>query len=120
MSACQQAKDLALGISDHGRAGPPTPAARHHADYLKNPDRPMRRIIFIMKMWIQLEGHDQDDEYPDDATYEVLTGGVLKVASGNDIHLYSPAYWQEVTIDTRPATQHDEQAQRLDEDLKWQ
>jgi hypothetical protein len=33
--------------------------------------------------------------------YEVLTGGVLKVSSGNDIHLYSPAYWQEVTIDTR-------------------
>ena len=72
-----------------------------------------------MKMWIQLEGHDEDDEYPDDTTYEVLTGGVLKVNSGNDIHLYSPAYWQEVTIDTRPAAQRDEQAQRLDEDLKW-
>ena len=51
-----------------------------------------------MKMWIQIEGHDEDDEYPDDATYEVLTGGVLKVTSGNDIHLYSPAHWQEVDL----------------------
>ncbi len=24
-----------------------------------------------------------------------LTKGVLTVTSGNDIHLYSPAYWQE-------------------------
>ncbi|WP_230981471.1 hypothetical protein [Mycobacterium malmoense] len=71
-------------------------------------------------MWIQLEGHDEDDEYPDDATYEVLTGGVLKIVSGNDIHLYSPVYWQEVTIDTRPAVQRDEQAQPLDDELKWQ
>jgi hypothetical protein len=95
-------------------------ASRHRASSLKNPDRPMERIIFIMKMWIQIEDHDEDDEYPDDATYEVLTGGVLKVSSGNDIHLYSPAYWQEVTIDSRPAAQRDKQAQRLDEDLKWQ
>jgi hypothetical protein len=80
----------------------------------------MRRTIFTMKMWIQIEGHDEDAEYPDDATYEVLTGGVLKVSSGNDVHLYSPAYWQQVIIDTRPAAQRDEQAQQLDEDLKWQ
>jgi len=73
-----------------------------------------------MKMWIQIEGHDEGDEYPDDATYEVLTGGVLEVSSGNDIHLYSPAYWQEVTIDTRSAAQRDKQAQQFDEDLKWQ
>lgn len=73
-----------------------------------------------MKMWVQLEGHDEDDEYPDDATYEVLTGGVLKVNSGNDIHLYGPAYWQEVTIDTRPAAAHDVQAERLDDELNWQ
>jgi hypothetical protein len=73
-----------------------------------------------MKMWIQIEDHDEDDEYPDDATYEILTGGVLKVSSGNDIYLYSPGYWQEVTIDTRPAAQRDEQTQQLDEDLKWQ
>jgi hypothetical protein len=80
----------------------------------------MQRIIFIMKMWIQIEDRDEDDEYPDDASYEVLAGGVLKVSSGTDIHLYSPAYWQEVTIDTRPVAQRDQQAQRLDEDLKWQ
>ena len=29
---------------------------------------------------------------PDAATYEILTGGVLKVTSGNDIHLYSPGH----------------------------
>jgi hypothetical protein len=73
-----------------------------------------------MKMWIQLQDHAEDDEYSDDATYEVLTSGVLKVVSGNDIHLYSPAYWQEVTIDTRSADQRDNQGQQLDEDLKWQ
>ncbi len=73
-----------------------------------------------MKMWIQMDGHDDDDEYPDGATYEVLTGGVLKVSSGKDIHLYSPAYWQQVTIDTRPAGDRDERAQPLDEDLRWQ
>jgi hypothetical protein len=73
-----------------------------------------------MKMWIQIEDHDEDDEYPDDASYEVLTGGVLKVSSGNDIHLYSPAYWQEVTIDTRPATQRAGQAEQFDDDVEWQ
>ncbi len=73
-----------------------------------------------MKMWIQIEGHDQDAEYPDDATYEVLMGGVLEVTSGNDIHLYSPGYWQEVTIDTRSAVERDKQVQEWDEDLKWQ
>ncbi|ORW31084.1 hypothetical protein AWB91_17215 [Mycobacterium paraense] len=73
-----------------------------------------------MKMWIQIDGHDDDDEYPDGATYEVLDGGVLKVSSGKDIHLYSPAYWQEVTIDTRPAGEQGEPAQPLDEDLRWQ
>jgi hypothetical protein len=73
-----------------------------------------------VKMWIQIFGHDEDDEYSDDATYEILTGGVLKVMSGNDIHLYSPTRWQEVMIDTRAAVQRDKQAQQLDEDLKWQ
>ncbi|MGA9674203.1 MAG: hypothetical protein WBR28_02790 [Mycobacterium sp.] len=73
-----------------------------------------------MKMWVQIKGRDEDDEYSDAATYEILTGGVLKVTSGNDIHLYSPAHWQEVMIDTRPAVQRDKQAQQLDEDLKWQ
>ena len=69
-----------------------------------------------MKMWIQIKEHDEDDQYSDDATYEVLTSGVLKVTSGNDIHLYSPAYWQEVTIDTRSADQRDKQVPQLDED----
>lgn len=73
-----------------------------------------------MKMWIQIQDQDEDDEFPDDATYDILTSGVLKVISGNDIHLYSPAYWQEVTIDTRSADERDKQAQQLDEDLKWQ
>ena len=60
-----------------------------------------------MKMRIQVQGHDEDDEYPDSASYEILTGGVLKVSSGNDIHLYSPAHWQEVMIDTRPADERE-------------
>ena len=72
-----------------------------------------------MKMWIQIRDRDDDAEFPDGASYEVLTGGVLKVLSGNDIHLYSPSYWQEVTIDTRPPDQRDE-AQDLDDDLRWQ
>lgn len=73
-----------------------------------------------MKMWTQIKGHDEDDEYSDDATCEILTGGVLKVMSSNDIHLYTPTRWQEVMIDTRAAVQRDTQAQQLDEDLKWQ
>ncbi len=73
-----------------------------------------------MQMWIEIQGRDEDDEYSDAATYEILAGGVLKVTSGDDIHLYSPAHWQEVTIDTRPAGQRAKQAQLLDEDLKWQ
>ncbi len=73
-----------------------------------------------MKMWIQVQGHDEDDEYSDAATYEILTGGVLKVTSGDDIHLYSPAHWQEVLIDTRRANERDMQVQQVDEDLKWQ
>lgn len=73
-----------------------------------------------MKMWIQIDGQDEDAEYPDGTTYEVLRGGVLKICSGKDIHLYSPAYWQEVTIDTAPAAEQDERAHQLDEDLRWQ
>jgi hypothetical protein len=94
-------------------------AARHRGDGLNNPIG-RRRIIFSMKMWIQIAGQNEDDAYPDGAIYELLTGGVLKVSSGNDIHLYSPAHWQEVTIDTRPAGEQDERAQPLDEDLRWQ
>ena len=73
-----------------------------------------------MKMWIRVKGRDEDEEFSDNATYQVLASGVLRVNSGNDIHLYSPAYWQEVTIDTRSADQRDEEVQHLDEDLKWQ
>jgi hypothetical protein len=73
-----------------------------------------------MKMWIQINDQDEDDEYSDAAAYEILTGGVLKVTSGDDIHLYSPAYWQRVMVDTRPAVQRDRQVQQLNEDLKWQ
>ena len=70
--------------------------------------------------WIQIQDHDEDDQFSDDATYEVLASGVLMVTSGNDIRLYSPVYWQEVTIDTRPADQREKQSQQVDEDLKWQ
>lgn len=73
-----------------------------------------------MQMWIQLKDHDESDHFSDDATYEVLTSGVLKVLSGSDIRLYSPAYWQEVTIDARPSDQREKQLQEVDEDLKWQ
>jgi len=73
-----------------------------------------------MKMWVQIQGHDEDDEYPDNATYEILAGGVLKVTSGSEIHFYSPAHWQELLIDTRPAAERDERVQEMDTDLKWQ
>ena len=42
---------------------------------------------------------------------EVLASGVLTVTSGSDIRLYSPAYWQEVTVDTRSADQREKKAQ---------
>ena len=74
----------------------------------------------VMRMWIQIKDHDEDDQFSDDATYEVHTSGVLMVTSGTDIRLYSPAYWQEVTIDTRSADLREQQAQAVDEDLKWQ
>lgn len=73
-----------------------------------------------MKMWIQINGRDDDVEFPDGVDYEVLAGGVLKVTSGNDIRLYSPAHWQEVMIDARPAVQRDKQLPPLDDDVKWQ
>lgn len=73
-----------------------------------------------MKLWIQTTGRDEDEEFPDGATYDVLPGGVLQVLSGNDIHLYSPACWQRVTVDTRRADERDEHARPVDEDVKWQ
>lgn len=73
-----------------------------------------------MKMWIQINGRDEDVEFPDGVSYEVLAGGVLKISSGNDIRLYSPAHWQEVMIDTRATVQRDKQAMPLDDDIKWQ
>lgn len=71
-----------------------------------------------MKMWIQVSGQEVDEEFSDNATYQVLPSGVLRVNSGEDIHLYSPSYWQEVTIDTRSADQRDQT--QLDADLSWQ
>jgi len=70
-------------------------------------------------MWIQLSGQESDEEFSDNATYQVLPSGVLRVNSGEDIHLYSPAYWQEVTIDTRAADQRDTYT-HMDADLSWQ
>ncbi len=71
-----------------------------------------------MKMWIQVSGQEADEEFSDNATYQVLPSGVLRVNSGDDIHLYSPSYWQEVTIDTRSADQREKH--QLDADLSWQ
>jgi hypothetical protein len=73
-----------------------------------------------MQMWIQIKDHDEDDQFSDDASYEVHPSGVLMITSGNDIRLYSPAYWQEVTIDTRSADEREKQAQAMGDDLKWQ
>lgn len=73
-----------------------------------------------MQMWIQIQDRDEDDHFSEGAAYEVLASGVLKITSGSDIRLYSPVYWQEVTIDTRTADQRDKQVQQVDEDLKWQ
>lgn len=73
-----------------------------------------------MKMWIQIQDHDEDVQFSDDATYDVLAGGVLKVTCGDDVRLYGPGYWQEVTIDTRSADEREKGAQEVDDDLKWQ
>ncbi len=73
-----------------------------------------------MQMWIQIKDHEEDDEYSDGAAYEIHPSGVLIVTSGTDIHLYSPAHWQEVTIDTRSADQRQKQGQAVDDDTKWQ
>ncbi len=72
-----------------------------------------------MQMWIQLRDRDEDEHFSD-AAHELHPSGVLEVASGGDIRLYSPAYWQAVTIDTRSADQREKSAQEVDDDLKWQ
>jgi hypothetical protein len=73
-----------------------------------------------MEMWIQLKGRDGDVRFSDDATYEIHQSGALVVTNGTDIRLYSPTYWQEVTIDTRSADQRLNEAPDVDDDLKWQ
>lgn len=73
-----------------------------------------------MQMWIQLQGHEEDEQFSDSATYELHPSGVLEVTSGSDVRLYSPAYWQAVTIDTRPADEREKSAKPVDDDLKWQ
>ena len=73
-----------------------------------------------MQMWIQLKDHDDDISFPDGTTYQVHASGVLRVNSGKDIHLYSPSYWQEVTIDTQSANQRGQHYEELDDDLDWQ
>lgn len=72
-----------------------------------------------MQMWIQLKDQDEDAQFSD-AAYELHPSGVLEVTSGSDIRLYSPAYWQAITIDTRPADQRETTAQEVQDDLKWQ
>jgi hypothetical protein len=44
-----------------------------------------------MEMWLQLRDRDDGVHFSDDVTYEVHASGVLEIASGTDIHLYSPA-----------------------------
>lgn len=73
-----------------------------------------------MQMWIQLKDRDEDEQFSDAAAYELHPSGVLEVTSGSDIRLYSPAYWQAVTIDTRPPEQREKAAHEVDDDLKWQ
>lgn len=72
-----------------------------------------------MKMWIQIQGRDDDDEFPDDAEYDILDGGVLKVLSGSTVHLFSPTHWQHVLIDTGAEDQREE-AVPPPEDIRWQ
>ncbi len=72
-----------------------------------------------MQLFIQLKDRDEDVEFRDGATYQVYDSGVLRVNSGSDIHLYSPAYWQEVIVDTR-AQRKSEDAVEVDDDLNWQ
>jgi hypothetical protein len=73
-----------------------------------------------MQMWIQIKDRDEDEQLSDDATYEIHASGALVVTRGSDIRLYSPTYWQQVTIDTRAADQREEQEQDVDGDLRWQ
>ncbi|MGB5150603.1 MAG: hypothetical protein WBN99_11715 [Mycobacterium sp.] len=73
-----------------------------------------------MQMWIQLPDHDEDEQFSDGAAYKLHPSGVLEVTSGSDVRLYSPAYWQTVTIDTRPADQREKSAPAVSDDLKWQ
>lgn len=72
-----------------------------------------------MRMWVQVRGHDEDVEFSGAATYQLHGSGVLRIDAGNDIHLYSPSYWEEVVIDTRCPDQH-ELFQEVDTDLQWQ
>ncbi len=73
-----------------------------------------------MKLWIQVVGEDEDREFSDSASYQVLASGVLRINSGKDIHLFSPAYWQEATIDTRSADQREGQVDTYEGDHEWQ
>lgn len=70
-----------------------------------------------MRMWIQIQGQDDDDEFPDDAEYDILEGGVLKVSSGNTVHLFSPSHWQHVLIDIG---EQQEEAVPPPQDIRWQ
>jgi hypothetical protein len=73
-----------------------------------------------MEMWLQLRDRDGGVHFSDGVTYEVHASGVLEIASGTDIHLYSPAYWEEVTVDTRTADQRESHAEEITDDVRWQ
>ncbi|AFM15814.1 hypothetical protein Mycch_1004 [Mycolicibacterium chubuense NBB4] len=73
-----------------------------------------------MRLWIQLRDRDTDEEFSDGATYEVLDSGVLKVVSGSDIHLYSPGFWEEVTVDTAAPERDSGPLSPRERDARWQ
>lgn len=72
-----------------------------------------------MRLWIQIRDHDDDVHFQDGSSYEVLPSGVLRIFSGSDVHLYSPAYWQQVTVDMSDSTGPDSSAD-VDDELRWQ
>lgn len=70
-----------------------------------------------MALWVQLRDHDDDVEFPDTATYDIHVGGVLAVTSATDVHLFSPGYWEHVTIGARHAVAD---ADHDAADARWQ
>ena len=64
-----------------------------------------------MEMWIQTQGDGDHEKFSGDASYDVLKGGVLKVTLDDYEYLYSPAYWQQVTIEAPSKNRPEERAE---------